>query len=78
VSDFSDSTGLLLGGASLKAALDCDRDDPKARQEGLQRLVMENEAISLGRLRCHMAKEHELRTAELDGNFRQPLGQYLT
>jgi hypothetical protein len=33
-------------------------------------LEMENEAIGLERLRCHMAKEHERRTAELNGNFR--------
>ena len=35
----------LLGKSSLKAALDCDWDDPKARQEGLQRLVEEAEAL---------------------------------
>jgi hypothetical protein len=29
----------------LKAALDCDWDDPQARQEGLQRLVQEAEAL---------------------------------
>ena len=35
----------LLGHSSLKAALDCDWDDPQARQEGLQRLVAEAEAL---------------------------------
>jgi hypothetical protein len=35
----------LLGHASLKAALDCDWDDPQARQEGLQRLVDEAESL---------------------------------
>jgi hypothetical protein len=35
----------LLGHSSLKAALDCDWDDPQARQEGLQRLVEETEAL---------------------------------
>src|SRR5262245_41646114 len=37
----------LLGHSSVKAALDCDWDDPPARQQGLQRLV--EEAESLGR-----------------------------
>jgi hypothetical protein len=35
----------LLGQASLKAALDCDWDDPHARHEALQRLVDEAEAL---------------------------------
>jgi Transposase DDE domain/Transposase domain (DUF772) len=35
----------LLGHSSLKAALDCDWDAPQARQEGLQRLVEEAEAL---------------------------------
>jgi hypothetical protein len=35
----------LLGQSSVKAALDCNWDDPKARQEGLQRLVAEAEAL---------------------------------
>ena len=35
----------VLGHTSLKAALDCDWDDPQARQEGLQRLVAEAEAL---------------------------------
>jgi hypothetical protein len=37
----------LLGTSSVKAALDCDWDAPKARQTGLQRLG--EEADSLGR-----------------------------
>jgi hypothetical protein len=37
----------LWGQSSVKAALDCDWDDPQARQQGLQRLV--EEAESLGR-----------------------------
>jgi hypothetical protein len=35
----------LLGQLSVKAALDCDWDAPKARQEGLQRLVEEAESL---------------------------------
>jgi hypothetical protein len=35
----------LLGQSSVKAALDCDWDDPKARQAGLQRLVEEAESL---------------------------------
>jgi hypothetical protein len=37
-----------LGPSSLKAALDCDWDDPKARQAGLQRLVEEAESLVRG------------------------------
>lgn len=35
----------LVGHSSVKAALDCDWDDPKARQAGLQRLAEEAEAL---------------------------------
>ena len=35
----------VLGQSSVKAALDCDWDDPPARQAGLQRLVEEAEAL---------------------------------
>ena len=35
----------VLGHSSVKAALDCDWDDPAARQAGLQRLVEEAEAL---------------------------------
>ena len=35
----------LLGQSSVKAALDCDWDDPQARQAGLQRLAEEAEAL---------------------------------
>jgi hypothetical protein len=35
----------VLGPSSVKAALDCDWDDPPARQAGLQRLVAEAEAL---------------------------------
>jgi hypothetical protein len=35
----------VLGQASVKAALDCDWDDPQARQAGLQRLIDEAESL---------------------------------
>jgi Transposase DDE domain/Transposase domain (DUF772) len=64
----------LLGKSSLKAALDCDGDDPKARQESLQRLVEEAESLVRG---VHQHSSAATQEAPLSGAW-QDLAQIMT